>query len=416
MNYIFIFLIGFVFNFAGCSNNPASGEKGISQEGKSVLNIFFGFSGESRAYKSTETKCSVLIVTVRASGRVVFRDTSGVAGDGILTVAGVPSGSGREISLHTEDDVSDTVHISEVRTSDLSAGGTINLSFTLNPVIGSIYIVFSDIDPLVDSVYSFFESDKGLFSDSSSVSSGRATLVIDKVPDSSEGMLQIYGIDKDSFDTLYSQTLSLIFSSSGDNTLEAAFHVPPGEISGNISVIEPGVTLVQGYMNDSRNLGPENGPLIISEILYSANDSEFVEIHNPSDMLFSADTIFLEVNGVLREFTGVDIQAGGYFVIGRQELSYADIWHSTYSALDLAATFEFIALRGKDSVLMDCISFTGYSNDTGWPQGGSSSGRSIVLKSDVNDPVDNNYGKNWLLSESQIEGTGLSGTPGGAGY
>jgi hypothetical protein len=251
------------------------------------------------------------------------------------------------------------------------------------------------------------------------VASGRRIqLSLDYVPDNTNGTLSVYGINTDvnPEDTLYAYSTPFSFQSGADTTQAIHFTVSPGGISLDMDLLQPGVSLAGGYMNHSDNLDTlETGPVYISEILYSANDSEYIEIYNPGSADTTFDTLIVEVNNTYRYFETITVKADSFLVIGRQALPFAHVYHPVKSALDLASTFEFIALRKKDSTLMDWVAFTGSSNDQQWPTMSSSAKTAIALNSLPADPKYNNYGRHWIKAESNIPSTGLKGTPGTSG-
>ena len=80
----------------------------------------------------------------------------------------------------------------------------------------------------------------------------------------------------------------------------------------------------------------EQGDLVITEIMYAANDSEYIEIYNPQEADVTYDSIYIDIDGTRRLFTDVSIGAQSCFVFGRQTLPWADAAHSVKSALDLS--------------------------------------------------------------------------------
>jgi hypothetical protein len=167
----------------------------------------------------------------------------------------------------------------------------------------------------------------------------------------------------------------------------------------------------------------EKGPLIITEIMYGANDSEYVEVYNTLSRDTVFDTLILDIDGSLRYFASVSCKAKGFFVFGRKSLPWVDATHSVSSALDLPSGGNAtIMLRAKDLSIMDLVSFQGGTNKQEWP--GISGKKSIVLDSLVSDPTYNNFGKNWLPAQTAINqvdprysspATSQCGTPGYGG-
>jgi hypothetical protein len=137
--------------------------------------------------------------------------------------------------------------------------------------------------------------------------------------------------------------------------------------------------------------------------MYAANDSEYIEIYNPLNTAFN-DSLIVEIDGTCRSFGIVGIAPKSFFVIGRQNLPWADTYHSVSSALDLSSTGNWLSLRSKASgdTVLDWVAFTGGSNAQEWPNFGSAK-KSIVLDSLIPDPAYNNYGRNWAAAQTQIK-------------
>lgn len=372
--------------------------------------------------KSLKTTWNLLFSEITAPDIDTLRDSIQVSDTSVVYSFSFPSvkaGNGRKISVWTMNGANRCIiHSAPSKTIDIPEGRTAYASFTLKPVQGSIYFTFSSIDPRIDTISTFFMSAaETLQAKGPNIAGNRILLSLDYIPDNSYGTVAAFGIDYAVVppETLFSWQKSYLFRADCDSTLTAAFSSKPGTVGMDIALLIPGVTLVQGYMNSNPPLDTvQAGPLYISEIMYSADDSEYIEIHNPTTADIILDTLILEVNEILRKFPAVHIPANGFYVIGRQALPFANAWHPTKSALDLASTWEFIALRNNDGTLMDCVSFTGSANAMDWPVAGSSSKIAMVLNS-LSGPLSNDLGKNWTLALTPIPSTGLKGTPGTAG-
>jgi hypothetical protein len=333
--------------------------------------------------------------------------------DQYVTVAldGVPAGKQRIIEVYTKTKSNITIHISANQTVDISSAEKKVLDFKLVPVRGSIYVDLANIPTNVKEVCAVFAG----------VSSceNRATklyLSLDNIPDKTSDSLIIEGTDT-AGSVIYRSTLWLVFSVLRDTTVATRFCRVSTSLSLAVSAQEPASTVVSGFVGSSKTVAFETGRLVISEIMYNANDSEYVEIYNPSDVVY-ADSLMLEIDGACRSVGIVTVQPKGFFVVGRRGLPWADAYFSSSSALDLSSTGNWISLRAKaggDTVL-DWVAFCAGSNTQEWPNLGTAK-KSIILDSLVTDPLYNNYGRNWtsaqtLISQSYPEvSTGQYGTP-----
>ena len=403
----------------GCGSKKAPFSAARSEYGSiRVAAIIARPSSLAKAGAVEQTVWNRLIIRITSPDMDTVSDTTTVSTSQsalVKSITKVRAGAGRMVEAWTENSTNGKIiHVASAQSVDVSENGVSDLNLELDPVKGSIYFDFWNIDTRVDTVAVMFcSATDTLKVRGGKAAGGRITLSIDYIPDNMNGTIMVYGMDYGVVpaDTLYRYSQAYLFQADADSSLHASFKVYPGSINFEITFNLPGVTVVQGFMNDQEALDSvEKGPLYISEILYAVDDSEYVEIYNPLSRDTTFDTLILEVNDVYRKFPNVTIKADGFFVVGRKALPFADTWHSTASALDLASTGEFIALRGKDSTLMDCVYFTGSTNTQEWPVISSSQKASMVLDS-LGGPGYNNYGKNWVAAMTPIPGTGLKGTP-----
>jgi hypothetical protein len=226
-------------------------------------------------------------------------------------------------------------------------------------------------------------------------------LSIDDVPYKTSDSLIIQGTDT-AGSVIYRSTLWLAFSVLRDTTVATRFCRVSTSVSLTVGAQAPASTVVSGIVGSAKTVACETGRLIISEIMYNANDSEYVEIYNPSDAAY-ADSLILEIDGTCRSIGIVTIQPKGFFVVGRRSLPWADAYPSSSSSLDLSSSGNWISLRAKaggDTVL-DWVAFSGSSNTQEWPNIGSAK-KSIILDSLFTDPFYNNYGRNWTPAQTLI--------------
>jgi hypothetical protein len=408
--------VGVALVMASCVNNPSTVKKpgvGSLEIWASVTkppdqNVLAKVSGEMAT-----TWDSLVVVISAADMDTMESVTSFSPQDPYVTVAldNVPAGKQRLIEVFTKTRSNLTIHVSANQTVDISSAEKKVLDFTLVPQYGSIYVDLSNIPTNVSQVCASFG---GLSSCANR--STKLYLSIDDVPDKTSDSLLIQGTDT-SGSLIYRSTLWLVFSVLRDTTMATQFCRVSTNISLAVSAQDPGSTVVSGFVGSSETVARETGRLIISEIMYNANDSEYVEIYNPSDAAYT-DSLILEIDGTCRSVGIVTIQPKGFFVVGRRSLPWADVFPSSSSSLDLTSSGNWISVRSKaggDTVL-DWVAFGGGSNSQEWPNLGTAK-KSIILDSLVSDPLYNNYGRNWAPAQTLISqlypsvSTGQYGTP-----
>jgi hypothetical protein len=405
---------------ASCMNNPSTnGITGVGSlelwvsvtkpQGQGVL------AKESGAMATIWDSCVVKISAPDMDTLDTTFRFSPLEPYGSVSLDDVPAGKQRTVEVFTKTKANLVVHVSTPQVVDISAAEKKVLDFRLVPTLGSIYIDLTNIPTSIKRVCAAFG---GLSS-----CEDRATklyLSIDNIPDRTSDSLVVQGTDS-SGAVLYRSTLWLVFSVARDTTLATQFCRISTNVSLTISAQFPGATVVSGFVGNARTIACETGRLIISEIMYNANDSEYIEVYNPSTAAY-ADSLFVEIDGTCRPLGVVAIQPKGFFVVGRRSLPWADAFPSLSSALDLSSGGNWLCLRSRASgdTVQDWVSFTGSSNNQEWPNLGSAK-KSIVLDSLSTDPGYNNYGRNWAAAQTMISAgypgisTGQYGTPKSSG-
>jgi len=359
----------------------------------------------SKAQQSAATTWDTLVIRVVTTGGDTILNSIPVGPyDAVVsdTLSAVPAENGLRVDAITVGRDGDTVHQSGVQTVDLAPGETRQVSLWLNPVCGSVYIELVDVPTSVAMVEACFAFAGGSICGQQARAT-RVFLALDYVPDGASGDLTIVGTDAVG-DTLYRAVLALTFYSDRLATLTASFTESPGGLSLSADIVEPAVTVVAGSMGATQVAASETGPLIITEIMYAANNAEYVELHNPTASAVLYDSLVLERDGVRRYLLNVAVPAGGFFVVARNDSPWAD---TALSLLDLSSTTgNWLAVRSTSLTVMDWVAFPGGSNEVGWPNPGSTA--SVVLDSLTTDPQYNNYGMHWLAAQSAISGGALN--------
>lgn len=332
------------------------------------------------------------------------------------TIANVPAQDNLVVDAFTVSRQGWVVHRSVPQTVDLSPGEVQAVELWLTPCCGSLAIALDSIPAAVDTVAVRFASDNGsvVREVRGKPAGSRYSASLDGIPDSAAGTLSVayLGISRD---TLYRGQTRLVFDVDANVTISLRFGASPSGLALAATVVEPGVTLVSGHGVSGDSLTDERGPLVISEIMYMANDSEYVELYNPTAADTSFDTLILDVDGARRVFTNITVPSRDFFVIGRRAMPWVDVFHATTSALDLSSTNgNTLTLRTKRLQVIDWVAFSVKTNALGWPNIPSAKA-AIVLDSLPLDPRYNNYGPHWKVATSTIATTTQRGTPGSAG-
>jgi hypothetical protein len=358
---------------------------------------------------------SLVVRVILADGDTVRHALAVTPADAIVadTLTGVPAGDGALVEAATVNTQGVTIHAAPAQTVDIVPGELVEVSFWLNPVRSSVYIELTDVPTLVDSVQACFQTAQDTFCTCVARSARVTMLAIDDIPDGASGTLVLAGVGV-AGDTLYLSTLSLTVYADRAETVWAVFSESPGDITVDVSLVEPLPTLVAASMDGSSGAGAETGALLITEIMYMANGSEYLELYNPSahDTLF--DTIAVERDGTLRWLYNVAIGAHGYFVVGRCDSAWVD---TVLTFLDLSSTSgNWLTVRDARLRVLDWVGYAVKSNDLGWPHIVSARA-SIALDSACADPACNNFGSHWRESTTAIDGgADMMGTPGGPGF
>jgi hypothetical protein len=412
-----ILIIGITLCFFSCGKGPSDS----NNTGNGSLEILIWANKPSppvNDFQYRETSWSKLVIQVSASDMATVHDTLDViAGQQFysFTVNNISAGENRLVEAWTIDDENDTIHGVDSEIIDIEAAKTTQVLLELFPIKGSIYAVLTDIPTIVDSVELSFVTAHTTWQVKAK-RQPKLNMCLDKIPFGTTGTISIVGYSIAN-DTVASWKKENFTFTNSNTVIEASF-ISVGKISIQVTIHMPGVTIIVGIMDTTDSIGNEMGGLIISEIMYSANDSEYVELYNPAVSTFDDTIILQKDNGTFRYFY-VTIPPKEFLVIGRIDLPWGDTYHSTQSALDLSSTTgNWLTLRlASDSSIIDNVAFQTGSNEQEWPNFSSSANTSIVLDSLSDDPEYNNFGRNWIQAETYIDTTITKqiGTPGESG-
>jgi hypothetical protein len=371
-------------------------------------------SGQVSGLPKLATTCDSLIVEISGTdiGTLRFSKTFDVSqpvhSD---TISRIPSGLNRQVTVYTVDKAGSLIHTDTVshRALRIDANSSTQLTVVLMPARGSIYLQLENIPTTVDSIFASFTSDNKTVWEVKSKRSTKLYLSIDKIPHNTHGILFVAAEDTLK-DTLYSASRELTFNAVTMQNISLTFTATPGQITLSMTVVLPGVTSATGNIAAPESLVVENGDLIITEIMYAANDSEYIEAYNPGGTDLTFDSLYIDIDGTYRLFTNITVLSKQAFVFGRHLLSWTDAAHSVASALDLSSSGNWVSLRKKNGAILDRVIFTGGSNTLEWPNVPGK--QAIVLDPGVNDAQLNNFGRNWHTATTLISGTANQyGTP-----
>ena len=370
--------------------------------------------GLGKAAGEKKTLFDSLIVEVSGTDMVSFRFASAINPQQLFlidTLSGIPTGSERNVHIMTVNRSGEVIHEDSAgtRTIRVDPNVTTVLQVVLVPVRGSIYLQIGGVPTAVDSIGALFTADSGMQWKAAVSRSPKVFLSIDGIPHNTHGTLSVAGYTV-AGDTLYHARSELRVNARSTNGVQLSFATTPGGVALTGTLQLPGAMVVSGSMGAMQPAETEQGDLVITEIMYAANDSEYIEIYNPQEVDVTYDSIYIDIDGTRRLFTDVSIGAQSCFVLGRQTLPWADAAHSVKSALDLSGNGNWITLVSKEGVIIDQVIFTGGSNDLEWPR--ISGKASICLQAGFYTALDNNYGRNWVAASTVIDGApSQMGTP-----
>ncbi len=405
---------------ASCANSPSgyvkqksgSAEVWASVTKPEAQNVL------AKAQEVTSTTWDSIVIVISADDMdTIIASTKFSPSDPYISqeVNNIPAGNKRMFQVYTKTKANTVIHTSTPQVIDIQPSAKTELNFNLVPVRGSIFVDLSNIPTSVKQVCAAFG---GL--SSCADRSTKLYLSIDNIPDHTSDSLVITGTD--SLGTAsYRSAIWIVFSVLRDTTVSSGFYRVTTGAAISITASIPAATVVSGNVGSQKTIAYETGKLIITEIMYNANDSEYVEVYNPLSTAYN-DSLIVDVDGTCRSYGIVSIGPNGYLVIGRRSLPWADVYNSVSSALDLSSSGNWLCLRSKCSgdTVMDWVAFAGGSNSQEWPNLGTAK-RSIVVDSVVSDPTYNNYGRNWQPAQTLISqlypsaATGQMGTPKSAG-
>jgi len=395
------------------SNNPAAGQE------KGMLEIRARIVNKALA-KSAATTADTLVVEISAADMetmTIRRKIDLSRPSSVDTVKGIPQGNKRKVVISAVSKDGTTTHIDSVDSHTVTIQNTVAAPVypTLIPAAGSIYLQFAGLSTSVDTVYASFTAlDGALIAENSAKRAAKIFMSLDNIPHNTTGILKAAVVGNNG-DTTHIATDTLTFNARADNTINLEFKENTGVLEIEAAVYAPGVTTGSyDFAGKLESIVDETGELIITEIMWNASDDNYIELYNPANTPRSFETLTTDVDGTVRDFTNVTIAGKGYFVIGRRNLPYFDVYTPTTGGLSITTTGNWITIRrGKTGAVIDRVICPGSSSALGWPTLSSSNKRSIELAKDKYNVTANNFGKNWSAATELISGESTYyGTPG----
>lgn len=312
---------------------------------------------------------TVRITTINESGRIIHEDANGV------------------------------------RTVRINPEVVTLLQVVLVPASGSIYLQITDIPTSVDSLIVEFRAENGEVWEKRIDRSSKIYTSLDNIPHNTNGILYVAAISENG-DTLFSADAEIVIDAhalSGTVQLDFTEASDEGGLALNGSLVLPGACIVNASLGDVVAAVDESGELIITEIMYAANDSEYIELFNPSEEDLIFDTLIIDIDGTSRRYTDVVVEAQTFLTIGRCALPWINLVPVSSGVMDLSGNGNWLTVSLSDGTIIDQVVFTGGRNDLEWPR--VSGKRAICLSSDTYSSSSNNFGRNWFIASDLIEGS-----------
>jgi hypothetical protein len=323
------------------------------------------------------------------------------------TISNLSTGVDYAVRITTINEGGRVIHedANGVRTVRINQDVVSLLQVVLVPVSGSIYLQIADIPTSVDSLILEFQAENGGVWEKRIDRSRKIYTSLDNIPHETRGMLYVAAIGENG-DTLFSADAEVIIDAhtvSGVVQLDFSEASEAGGLALNGTLVLPGAGIVTASLGDVVAAVEESGELIITEIMYAANDSEYIELFNPSEGDLVFDTLIVDIDGTSRIYTDVAIGAGSYLTIGRCVLPWIDLVPASTGVMDLSGNGNWLTVSLSDGTIIDQVAFTGGRNDLEWPR--VSGKRAICLNGESYSSSSNNFGRNWFTASELIDGS-----------
>jgi len=228
-----------LFSSCGRDGNPA-GNTDADKYGSIAIRANVG--GDNQLWLSKTSAAlkteppTKLIIQVTASDFDTIRVESVINPNQpsiIDTVAKIPPGKNRRVNIRAVDKNGATTHIDsvETRTVEIVKNTVTPVHAILLPAKGSIYLMFNDLPPTVDSVWATFKKSDGSLVASNRVGAAiKGYISLDNIPHLTTGTLQV-DIVSYTGEILYIATKEHTFNARGDNNIDLHFNTVGGSVT-----------------------------------------------------------------------------------------------------------------------------------------------------------------------------------------
>lgn len=409
-----IITISIIVFIISCGPSPMSYD--ISENGKLIFRVQVITPSLQKNAQSAKILFDSLVVEISAPDIKTIHYSQKVLTSAPIvvdTIKDIPSGKHRTVKVWTVDYSGTVIHkdTANMKDVEIKPKGTNDMEFNLLPAVGSLYLQIGGVPGEVDSVLAIYTESVTKKQWVTSVKQkSNVILVLDKIPNKSTGTVNVYCITAVK-DTIYRAESKLSFDVSRPIPVNLEFRSNPGTISLDLTIFEPGAVFVNGRIDTDLIDSIESGEILITEIMYAVDDSEYIELYSTLSSEVTYDTLYICINNESRLVTNMTFAPNGYNVISRRVLPWVDTLIKPMSFIQLTTDGSWIAVRAKNKTLIDRVIYTGRENSADWPK--NSGKASIFLDSSAYNARDNNYGANWKLSSSLIpNSTTQYGSPG----
>lgn len=409
----FVFSVFLVSLFCFCGNSPDV----LNVNNSSLeFNVFFPSSNSLQKIK--ETTFDSLVIEIFGNDTLVLRKCTPINPNAIVckeSLSNVPTGKNRKINVYTVNKSGQTIHTDSEknRVMDIDPNVNISLIITMIPSAGSIYLQVGAVPSNVSSISVKFTSSGGAVWETSVKREPKVFISLDNIPDGTRGLIEIAEVN-DAGDTLFYTSKDITIDVRISTFLNLDLSSPPGQIEISVTVIKPELTVISIGNSSLKPAETESGELLITEIMYSANSYEYIEIFNPKNTEVTFETLFLQIDEKSFEFSKITIKPNGYYVLGRAGGNWINQFNSN---LDLVSYGNWITLKNSDLAIIDQVIFTDKTT-LEWPK--TTTKQAISLNQNAYTAALNNLGRNWnlvetdtlnLITDSSL-GLVMYGTPG----
>jgi len=332
----------------------------------------------------------------------VLKDTSIASGDATIfcDIGKIPAGKECKIIAWTQDATGEVIHSPDTKTVIVEANKNSRVVLNLQPRVGSIIALFTNISSTIDSFFMVFDSDSGFFQ-ARVPRAAHVFLALDNVPYGATGILSLHITRQDKSMLIEWDTL---FTFRRENvSLEFSF-INNGGMNVSVNIKSPYNTIIAGFGDPRFVLDEEtNVGVLVTEFSYNyGTNRNFVKVANLSDKEISFKELSVEIVGannsrsstIARDVTLLPQQT---FLFANR--AFEDFWKSleydsiAFGSMALVSTASMILLRG-DGVLIDYVLYFGTNAAaSGWVSAPTRT--SMVLTTNVADPKINNFPSNW---------------------